>query len=203
MATAEIEGFVRQRRNLMIGSLVLLFSEVTQLQIDKLSVFGTELTIGKPQAITNALWVAVFYWLIRYYQYARQTYPGAIKSAMNSRVRETAKASASNQIKIERKHSQKRNKALPQIKTPVANIRAHYPNCLLLNVSYEFEVQNGEAIVPAETVNVEIKGIRLFVIKVKALLHTALHTTVLTEVVLPYIIFTLPLAYALYLHFTK
>lgn len=63
------DGFVRQRRNLIIMSLVVLFSELAGLKIEKISIFGNEATIGKPELVTITLWIFLFYWLIRYYQY--------------------------------------------------------------------------------------------------------------------------------------
>ena len=54
-------GFIRQRRNLMVISLVLLFSEVAQLTMKKLNVLGTELEIDRPQVVTWALGAAGIY----------------------------------------------------------------------------------------------------------------------------------------------
>ena len=63
------DAFIRQRRNLLIISLVLLFAETAELKLQKLNVFGTELTIGNPVIVNFALWAAFVYWLWRYYVY--------------------------------------------------------------------------------------------------------------------------------------
>src|SRR3989344_6953987 len=63
------EGFIRQRRNLMIISLVLLFAESAELTISKLNIFGNELLIVHPATITTALMIAYLYWLWRYSQF--------------------------------------------------------------------------------------------------------------------------------------
>lgn len=81
-------GFVRQRRNLMIASLALLFSEVTELRIQKLSAFGNELLIGEPYAVTLALWVATTYWLFRFYQYSGENLGTITGNLIFYRVRE-------------------------------------------------------------------------------------------------------------------
>lgn len=90
------DGFVRQRRNLMVASLVLLFSEVTELKVEKISAFGTELLVGKAQAVTLALWVAAVYWLIRFYQYSKvgpvKKLPQAILARIHALTPEVAKA---------------------------------------------------------------------------------------------------------------
>ena len=63
------DGFIRQRRNLLIISLVLLFAETAELKLQKLNVFGTELAIGNPVIVNFALWTVFVYWFWRYYVY--------------------------------------------------------------------------------------------------------------------------------------
>ena len=63
------ESFRRQRRNLLIISLVLLYAEVSDLTIKQLSFLGNTLEIGKPTTVIFALWVGWAYWLWRYYSY--------------------------------------------------------------------------------------------------------------------------------------
>lgn len=62
-------GFIRQRRNLIVISLALLFYKASELSISKLNVFGTELVIRHPGIVTGTLWIAYVYWLWRYYVY--------------------------------------------------------------------------------------------------------------------------------------
>jgi hypothetical protein len=86
VADQQNEGFVRQRRNLMIVSLVLLFSEATELKVEKINVFGTELFVNHPYAVNVVLWVVALYWLVRYYQYSRAEYHGALEQFIQSRI---------------------------------------------------------------------------------------------------------------------
>lgn len=69
MDNALQEGFIRQRRNLMVISLILLFAETSKLSLHKLNVFGNELAIDNPMTVNVALWIAFGYWLWRYYSY--------------------------------------------------------------------------------------------------------------------------------------
>jgi hypothetical protein len=62
-------GFIRQRRNLFVISLVLLFAQLADLTVNELDVFGTKIKIGSPVAVDFALWTAWVYWFIRYYVY--------------------------------------------------------------------------------------------------------------------------------------
>jgi hypothetical protein len=61
-------GFVRQRRNLILASLVLAFAQGTHLTIHKLSFFGAEGTIDAPISVAPFLWVLWLYFLWRYWQ---------------------------------------------------------------------------------------------------------------------------------------
>lgn len=64
------QGFIRQRRNLLIISLVLTFAQAANLTLTKLNLFGNEVNIGSPFAIFYALWVGWLYWLWRFYTYS-------------------------------------------------------------------------------------------------------------------------------------
>jgi len=61
-------GFIRQRRNLILASLVLAFAQGTQLTIHKLSFFGAEGTISAPVSTVPFLFVLWIYFLWRYWQ---------------------------------------------------------------------------------------------------------------------------------------
>lgn len=61
------EGFVRQRRNLMVMSVVLLLVESADVRFSELNLLGTKFTIENPDVINLGLWVAFLYWLYRYY----------------------------------------------------------------------------------------------------------------------------------------
>ncbi|MGE0111660.1 hypothetical protein [Aquabacterium sp.] len=63
---------LRQRRNLILISLALLLSNAASLSIEKISIFGTEISVGNAPNFQACAWVVWFYFLIRYYQYLRQ-----------------------------------------------------------------------------------------------------------------------------------
>lgn len=64
---------LRQRRNLLVISLLICFVDYAQVELGKLSIFGIEYSqFGRPHAVIYALWVGFFYFLIRYGQYFYQ-----------------------------------------------------------------------------------------------------------------------------------
>jgi hypothetical protein len=69
-------GFHRQRRNLLVGSIVLFFIRFADVRLGTQgSLFGIPITIGKPDAIQWFLYVGVLYWGWRFYTFHRQRRP--------------------------------------------------------------------------------------------------------------------------------
>lgn len=66
------EQFYRQRRNLMLMSLLIIFFNTTAGKIEKINVLGTELAFQNPNSLPWILGVILFYYLIRYAQYAHE-----------------------------------------------------------------------------------------------------------------------------------
>jgi hypothetical protein len=70
------DGFHRQRRNLILGSITVLFVEIAGIRLNAdAGVFGFSFAIHKPETMSWFLWIAVFYWLVRFYQYHRVRIP--------------------------------------------------------------------------------------------------------------------------------
>ncbi|HSH86902.1 MAG TPA: hypothetical protein VK958_06585 [Methylophilus sp.] len=69
MTDVNREGFIRQRRNLIIGSLAMLYAIHADLKIVQINILGTLATLEQPYSVINALWVALCYWFVRYIQY--------------------------------------------------------------------------------------------------------------------------------------
>jgi hypothetical protein len=61
-------GFIRQRRNIILASLVLAFAQGTHLTIHEFNFFGTKAGIDSPVSTVPYLWVFWGYFLWRYWQ---------------------------------------------------------------------------------------------------------------------------------------
>jgi hypothetical protein len=61
-------GFLRQRRNVILMSLTLLFFEMVGLRVTELSLLGNKVEIMNPWVIDFSLVVFYSYFLVRYYQ---------------------------------------------------------------------------------------------------------------------------------------
>lgn len=66
------EGFIRQRRNLMLMSVVVFFTQYVGLKFETLSVFGNTANIDQPEKVYVFLWILLGYWLLRYTQYLHE-----------------------------------------------------------------------------------------------------------------------------------
>ena len=62
----------RQRRNLLVASVVLCFAKLAGLSVTGVSILGTSFDLANPGAIGVALWIFWVYAVIRYAQYFRE-----------------------------------------------------------------------------------------------------------------------------------
>lgn len=66
------DGFIRQRRNIIVVSLLLLFAELVTLTLPEIDLLGSRATLDHPVAVAPALWIAWAYLLLRYWQAFRE-----------------------------------------------------------------------------------------------------------------------------------
>jgi hypothetical protein len=203
MGDEQEAGFIRQRRNLMIVSLVLLFSELAELEISKLSVFGNDLLIGEPRAISGALWVAGFYWLLRFYQYSRPGFSGAIRDAIHQRVQQIACPTGLALVLKDRPEFLERIPDVPvnpviTIKTYTITGQRHEYLDMELELEKAAATGNKGAAMGLGKHRVRIAGARLRYLRCRAWIHLIVHTRNFTDFILPYVLFGLPLAYVAY-----
>ena len=66
------DQFYRQRRNLMLISMLVIFFNTTAGRIERLNILGTEIKLQNPDSLPWILGIILFYYLIRYTQYAHE-----------------------------------------------------------------------------------------------------------------------------------
>lgn len=59
----------KQRRNLLVVSVLLIIQAVAEVDISKVSLLGTELKTEKVGVLLTCFWILWGYFLLRYYQY--------------------------------------------------------------------------------------------------------------------------------------
>lgn len=65
------QDLLRQRRNLIAVSAVLLLFDFADVRITKVGVLGTDLLVGNVEVLMVCAWLLWAYFLLRYYQYWR------------------------------------------------------------------------------------------------------------------------------------
>lgn len=65
-------GMLRQRRNLMATSLLVIFLEYAGASFNSIDVLGIQITFKNPNAVMHFIWIFQAYYFLRYYQYFRQ-----------------------------------------------------------------------------------------------------------------------------------
>ena len=83
-------GFVRNRRNLLIASLAVLGLQRTGASITHLELFGNTIDLQGPLSILTPLWISWSYFLLRYYQYFRDLGDKGFKQAAIAHAYEVA-----------------------------------------------------------------------------------------------------------------
>jgi len=86
-----VEGFIRQRRNLIITSVALIVANYTDLSLKQLNILGNVATMNQPLPITPLLLTLVGYFLLRYYVYFRDLQDNTLASKIQQDVREGIK----------------------------------------------------------------------------------------------------------------
>lgn len=184
------EGFVRQRRNLIIISLSLLFAETSKLTLTRLSVFGNELVIANPVVVNYALWTAWTYWLLRYYQYLRHV--GGI-----SQIRDAYRERLDNTVR-----SLVRQKALKSCRSP----DGFYLQDISTRSLSQWRIEHGERIPLEGPPRTSREERRTTILTFGGLLLPRIYTwafvifstRLATEYVLPFVIALLPFGNMIY-----
>lgn len=220
-------GFIRQRRNLIVISLVLLFAETSELSINKLNVFGNELLIRNPVIVTAALWIAYIYWLWRYYVYfhdlgdkgfgnkLRTRLSGLVdqwskkKFDMDSTWRQEIVKEARDQLT----KAQAGNTNLQNVLNSPHDWRLTDAGPIGKRIFREIPVQarlglfvtrNGNQSIEHQTYwQFVIDGLDAIVLITRAGLYVLARTRILSEYFLPYLIASTPLLYDIYRVFAR
>lgn len=93
------DGFVRQRRNLMMMSVALFLVETAGVKFSELNLLGSKLFIENPDVINKGLWIAFIYWVYRYYVYFHDIGPKGFMDQYSARMLNYVYAIALKQLK--------------------------------------------------------------------------------------------------------
>lgn len=215
-------GFVRQRRNLILASLVLLFSLIHETKpIHEFSIPGTKLEFTYPVNIHWYVTIVFIYFLLRYYVYFRDIGDISFKTAQTRRLerivllhiarlfrarptlRDKLQTDLEAALKIQNQNQQ------PGPKKPAAKENWELSGITIngrikfrhLEVDARFLTRSGTNENWANDTHERIilDGLEAAKINVRAGLYVLMHTRIFTEYFLPFGIAALPVMYFVYL----
>lgn len=156
--------FLRQRRNLIGISIIIILFKVAEISTDKLTVLGTTFEIGNPKVIPYFVWTLWVYFLFRYYQYIN------IEKTFNFVKRLTTKIHNYVEIKIGIKHKD-------------GNLNEKSTNYRIENDGlWKWSYTNQDE-VPRKPI--QINKFILFLYNLKSIISVSVKTNQFTEFILP------------------
>lgn len=106
------QGFIRQRRNLILVSLVVLFLEFAGVELKELNLFGNKLELKNPFIVNVSFWIALAYWFLRYLQHYNDLPVNDFHTSFIDKMQKYVKNAALNKYlssiddNVQRKHRQ-------------------------------------------------------------------------------------------------
>ncbi|MEK6211056.1 MAG: hypothetical protein AABM64_11930 [Pseudomonadota bacterium] len=196
-------AFVRQRRNLIAISLVLLFAETTGISVDHLNILGIEIELDNPNSVIYWLWAGYWYWLLRYYQFFLATTNKGIQAGFESRLLPVLARFAMEKEEVESEELKSARLASPNRSVRLHNLGAYFVKDMPHNsVTAQFNVitvgttsEGGNLFneIPQKTYTFSRR--RLLLPVTRAALLTAINTPVFSEYFLPFAIALAPPIY--------
>lgn len=197
-------GFHRQRRNLILGSLALLFMQVANVTLTPQgNALGLTFTIARPAAVSWFLWSAVVYWLVRYYQYHRVARSTQLIQAAREDMVRRLRPRAIQFITPKRPDftppavkEGETYQLIPHDFSPT-NFMSRSRLEGIVNPAWLISLEDGRSeIRNTAQYNVVFTGWHLWQARLLGYLKAATNTPYFTEFIAPYIFFALPLLYA-------
>ncbi|MDC0004223.1 hypothetical protein OAE19_07470 [Porticoccaceae bacterium] len=182
------EGLVRQRRNLISISCILIFLKFAGIEISKLTFLGIDFgKLGNPSALYLAIWVFYSYFLSRYYQYFAQE--GSVRLSRYF------------YEEMERRVMIRVRKLADEVKEK-SNF---YPSQLIalknddwkIRVTYD-GADDGTSGRDTEVANIQFPTNELFKFRALSLKNISVHTSAVTDYILPLILAVGALIYCSY-----
>jgi hypothetical protein len=155
-------------------------------------------------AVSLALWTAGLYWLWRFYQYSRPFFASTIRTAIQSYTQKLAPPVAMRKILRENPSLSEPFEDAPEI-TPQFSY-ADLAQCgqgsdyLDIEMSLNKSASSPHSVRVQGTVKYRVKLVdsELRPLRRRAWLHLVVHTTHFTDLILPYVLFGLPVTYLAY-----
>lgn len=172
------EGLVRQRRNLISVCCILIFLKFAEVEISKLTFLGMDFgKLGNPSALYLAIWVFYWYFLARYYQYFSQEGLGRMSRYFYEEMERRVMIRVRKLADGVKERSNFHPSQLITLKNEGWKIRVTYDGG-----------EDGSGGRKTEVENIQFPTNELFKFRVLSLKNMSLHTSLVTDYILPFIL---------------
>jgi len=205
MSSDIAEGFVRQRRNLIVMSVVVFFAQYVGLDFKTISFLGNTADITDTGSVMSFLWILLVYWLARYIGYFYDLGDKDIKAALYRRrtmligrafLNKSVPRLARNEL--EGKYPLLASKKVRH-KVTVSGATPTLWSLFSLEVDKRYLIKSLDS--GAEnrfSITTEIPFIKVVILNIWTLLGIIFLTRLFTEYLLPFVLFLLPVSYLIY-----
>jgi hypothetical protein len=199
------DGFVRQRRNLIAISLLLAFTQGTGLTLTELNILGNKAILERQLAVEPIFWIAWGYLFLRYWQ-AFVEYGGP---RFFNKYREKLQTSIHLYVADRLSPLRLPSNVMPSLGKSATSVTAtinsmEVPRTLFATVELRFQYLDivpagqGDIMTTAKTLNLKWTLGPSVVVPLRArnLIDSAINTSIVTELYLPFLIGLCPLLLA-------
>ncbi len=183
------EHLIRQRRNLIITSLIVIFILYTNVEISKISIFGIEVETPKQQSLMNSLWAIWAYFCVRFYQYLRIEPATGFWGICKYKAKTNIAIMVGKKINNETEYG-------PKIERGI--ILQNMERKSFLKWEYVIKDYSPKIDVDEEIVRVEIGSCRFVVPIIHGVLYTIINTAKFSDNVFPVLLAFLTAIYGIY-----
>lgn len=184
------QGFVAERRSLLIVSFILFFYQQAGLQIEKINAFGNEVSISDPWWIAFALWVLWGYFLVRFYQYLRSIPDKGFWTAYERQMEKSITRTAFKHFKKHFAQEEENKNRKNNFKLGKADFTLNYPELrtIKLDVTIAQKDETGAMIGLSRSHEEDFTSTKLRWAKIKSVAHVLVSTHIATEYFLPLVL---------------
>jgi|SRR6266853_5489685 len=198
------DGFIRQRRNIIVVSLLLLFAEAYGFTFTELNLLGSKAVMTRPLPMAPVLWFAWAYLLLRYWQAFREqgepTFYATYRQHIAAHLYRLALELARTHVQI----TSPQRVEFPGDTIPAGVVYVHYLTTRItgatVNVLYNAHIEPTGGF----TQHTQQESFGFFVLtwaRTRGILHVTFNTSVFTERYLPFAVALSPIAYLAWRYF--
>lgn len=192
-------GFTRQRRSLLASSIILLFFQMAGVTLESLNIFGNEVILTDPWVVEVALWIAWFYFTIRYLQHFHDLEDRGLVASFNRRMQKLVPPLAV-RLLDRAVNNEFRDASSIEIGIKDLKVMKSYADHweVQVNAGIAYKREDGATVSISRDRLVTVPRVTLWVPRIQSVLHVVFLTRLGTEYVLPLLVAILPLAWKLY-----